>query len=138
MCSSFRNQYKTTVHNISCSFKVELLLNEEQLKEEISILQKSLKVKSQLQNLLSYDQKPRRESAEPDLHTQNPRLNLLLKWCRTVCAFYNIKVSEANFGSSSYRIVGIELAALFILRNYSMLFSGFHHQILSGSLMRLD
>ena len=69
-----------------------MLLNEEQLKEEIDILEKSLRVKSQLQNLLRIQQKPSRESAGPDLHTQNPRLNLLLKWCRTVCAFYSIKV----------------------------------------------
>ena len=71
-----------------------MLLNEDHLIEEIAILQKSLKVKNRLQKLLSYDQRPPRESSEPDLHTQNPRLNLLLKWCRTVCAFYNIKVTS--------------------------------------------
>ena len=34
----------------------------------------------------------RRESLTPDLYFTSPRLSLLLKWCRAVCAYYNMKV----------------------------------------------
>ena len=51
---------------------------------------------------------------------------------------------ESCFGSSFFNSMGqflyssvIESTALSILRNYSMFISDFHHQIMSGLLMRL-
>ncbi|KAK3088489.1 hypothetical protein FSP39_019813 [Pinctada imbricata] len=84
-------------------YQVSVLLSEEQLKEEIEILQKSLKVRNQLSALQRYEQGlkgKRRESAEPELHTKSKILGLVLKWCRVVCAFYNIKIENftVSFG----------------------------------------
>ena len=46
-------------------------------------------------------------------------------------------IGKQNLGHFLYNSV-IESTALSNLRNYSMLISGFHHQIMSGSLMRLE
>ncbi|XP_033731928.1 LOW QUALITY PROTEIN: abnormal spindle-like microcephaly-associated protein homolog [Pecten maximus] len=84
-------------------YQVDVLLNKDQLKEEINILQRSLSVRNQLADLQRYEQglsKKRRESAEQDLHMQSDSLLLLLRWCRTVCAFYHIKIENftVSFG----------------------------------------
>lgn len=76
-------------------YKVGLLLNKEQLKEEIRILERSLKVKNQLAALQRYEyflSQKKRDSIDPDLFSQNELIFLLMKWCRVVCAFYDIKV----------------------------------------------
>ncbi|XP_060083344.1 abnormal spindle-like microcephaly-associated protein homolog [Ylistrum balloti] len=84
-------------------YQVDVLLNKENLREEINILQRSLYVRNQLAALQRYEQglsKKRRESSEQDLHLQSDSLLLLLRWCRTVCAFYNIKIENftVSFG----------------------------------------
>jgi hypothetical protein len=71
-------------------------LNKDQLKEEIMILERSLRVKKQLAALQRYEQilsEKKRESMDPDLFSQNEVVQLLMKWCRIVCAFYGIQVS---------------------------------------------
>lgn len=77
-------------------FQVSLLLNKDQLKEEIKILERSLRVKKQLAALQRYEQilsQKKRDSMDPDLFSQNEIIQLLMKWCRVVCAFYGIQVS---------------------------------------------
>ncbi|KAL3871776.1 hypothetical protein ACJMK2_039754 [Sinanodonta woodiana] len=90
---------------IILNYQVEVLLNEEQLREEVILLEKSLKVQNQLQLLQNLGKKNqfRRESGEPELHTKSPRLNLLLRWCRAVCAFYKMKIENFTVSFSDGR-----------------------------------
>ncbi|KAK3591436.1 hypothetical protein CHS0354_033435 [Potamilus streckersoni] len=90
---------------IILNYQVDVLLNEEQLTEEVILLEKSLKVQNQLQLLQNLGKKNqfRRESGEPELHTKSPRLNLLLRWCRAVCAFYKMKIENFTVSFSDGR-----------------------------------
>ncbi|OWF49690.1 abnormal spindle-like microcephaly-associated protein homolog [Mizuhopecten yessoensis] len=103
LCDGHREKTLHVLWGLILQYQVDVLLNEEQLREEIDILQRSLRVRNQLEALHRYEQglsKKRRESAEQDLHMQNDRLLLLLRWCRTVCAFYHIKIENftVSFG----------------------------------------
>ncbi|CAG2201877.1 ASP [Mytilus edulis] len=81
-------------------YQVSLLLNKEQLKEEIRILERSLMVRNQLAALQRYEEflsQKKRDSIDPDLFSQNELVMLLLKWCRVVSAYYGIqKLKKIN------------------------------------------
>ena len=86
------------------------MLNKDQLKEEIMILERSLRVKKQLAALQRYEQilsEKKRESMDPDLFSQNEVVQLLMKWCRVVCAFYGIQVSLFSQDFSVSRLENI-------------------------------
>lgn len=76
------------------SAKVEVILDENQLKEEIGFLKSTLKTKRRLaslradQGLESCPSKTR----VPYEHSST-KITLLMDWVRTVCDFYNLKVS---------------------------------------------
>ncbi|ESO92879.1 hypothetical protein LOTGIDRAFT_232956 [Lottia gigantea] len=85
-------------------FQVDVLIDIEQLKAEIVILEKTLRVKVSMQKLLksSADNQARRDSGETDV-LKNERLTLLLKWCRLVCLHYGIKVENFTVSFSDGR-----------------------------------
>lgn len=91
--------------NIILHYQVALLINMSELQEEIHVLERSLYVKQQLHRLKNFNNgKPmRRESNEPALHTQDERLNLLLRWCKAVCARYNIQIENFTVSFSDGR-----------------------------------
>ncbi|XP_061184440.1 abnormal spindle-like microcephaly-associated protein homolog [Saccostrea echinata] len=82
---------------IILKYQIGLILNVDQLKEEISALERSLQLRKHLQALKNYEmglQHKRRESTCDDLYSNNELLASLLKWCRTVCLFYGLKVEN--------------------------------------------
>ncbi|XP_050415465.2 abnormal spindle-like microcephaly-associated protein homolog [Patella vulgata] len=85
-------------------FQVDVLIDIEQLKSEIAILEKTLRVKISMQKLLKLhvDNQARRDSGEADV-LKNERLTLLLKWCRLVCLHYGIKIENFSVSFSDGR-----------------------------------
>ena len=83
----------------SCD-QLEVLINEEQLKEEIRFLRENLQVRSQLTALMAdrsmSDNMTSRESLGPEFVLTSPLLQLLLKWCQAVCEYYAMKVRMGN------------------------------------------
>ncbi|VDI49418.1 abnormal spindle-like microcephaly-associated protein [Mytilus galloprovincialis] len=89
-------------------YQVSLLLNKEQLKEEIRILERSLMVKNQLAALQRYEEflsQKKRDSLDPDLFSQNELVMLLLKWCRVVSAYYGIQVENFTVSFGDGRVL---------------------------------
>ncbi|WAQ95520.1 ASPM-like protein [Mya arenaria] len=87
-------------------YQVAVLINEEQLKEEVRLLERSLAVRQRLSRLAALkpvDGLNHRNSDAGDLHTQDDRLNLLLKWCRAVCAHFNIQIENFTVSFSDGR-----------------------------------
>ena len=76
---------------------MNVLLSEKQLKEEIHHLEQNKQLRSQLTAALAWAERDgggavncRRQSTDPNLDSE--RLRLLLKWCKTVCGLYGMKV----------------------------------------------
>lgn len=81
--------------------KVEVILNEDQLRDEIAFLKRSLKTKQRLASLRA-DCGVRWNPAEarrPYEHSST-KITLLMEWVCTVCDFYNLKVNLS-------RVVGV-------------------------------
>ena len=77
-----------------------MLLEVDKLKEEVAYLTKRLKVYKEFSALESNSQEHdflglnRRDSLdkEDSLYFKSDKLSLLLKWCKSVCAHYDVKV----------------------------------------------
>lgn len=76
------------------SVKVEVILDENQLMEEISFLKRTLKTKRRLASLRA-DQGLESSPAKTRVPYEysSTKITLLMDWVRTVCDFYNLKVS---------------------------------------------
>ncbi|XP_067661837.1 abnormal spindle-like microcephaly-associated protein homolog [Haliotis asinina] len=86
-------------------FQVDVLINLEQLREETSLLEQSLRVKVNMQKLLKIKQEDnlaRRDSGGL-MSQDNERLEMLLKWCRVVCLHYGVKVENFTVSFSDGR-----------------------------------
>ncbi|XP_022094618.1 abnormal spindle-like microcephaly-associated protein homolog [Acanthaster planci] len=93
-------------------FQIGLLLNEQQLKEEIAIHRKNLRLRKDLNALATLPLTDtlmlgmgdnRRDSNEPNMYFKSSRLSLLLKWCQVVCSFYGLKVENFTVAFSDGR-----------------------------------
>lgn len=76
------------------SAKVEVILDENQLMEEIGFLKRTLKTKRRLVSLRAdqgLESCPAKNRV-PYEHSST-KITLLMDWVRTVCDFYNLKVS---------------------------------------------
>lgn len=75
------------------SVKVELILNEDQLREEISFLKRTSRTKRRLASLRTDQglQPSPVKTREPYKHSST-KITLLMDWVRSVCDFYNLKV----------------------------------------------
>lgn len=74
-------------------FQVNLVVNERQIKDEISFLKKY----HRLRNVTSSSDVHCRELAEDehdDVYLKSEKLGLLLEWCRSVCRLYGVKVRD--------------------------------------------
>ncbi|KAI4876255.1 hypothetical protein NFI96_005175 [Prochilodus magdalenae] len=87
------------------TFQVEVLLDEEQLKDEISFLKKTWRTKQKLA-LLKAD-KCAMKSSKETLRFEQPseKLTLLLDWVNAVCEFYNLKAENFTVSFSDGRIL---------------------------------
>ncbi|KAK7095184.1 hypothetical protein V1264_006629 [Littorina saxatilis] len=81
-------------------FQTMAMLNEDELQEEVDMLERTLRVKLCMQRLLSRthltETLARRDSGGVTVAMDNPLTQLLLKWCRTVCLHYGVKVTTAT------------------------------------------
>lgn len=73
---------------------MELILSEEQLKDEIGFLKRALRTKRRLASLRA-DQDPQSSPAKAPAPYEHgsTKISLLMEWVRAVCAFYSLRVS---------------------------------------------
>ena len=95
--------------NGSYLFQVNVLINEQHLKDEIAYLQKHKKVHTQLVAALKCENlemlglaRDRRESMDEDVYFKSERLSLLLKWCKIICSYYGMKVCVVEAGMTTF------------------------------------
>ncbi|CAH1785861.1 unnamed protein product, partial [Owenia fusiformis] len=86
-------------------FQVSMVLNMTQLKDEIDFLSKDLKVKSALVKISKLEQVHEEEDTGPesDMMLHNKDLEMLMKWCQCVCAYYDIKIDNFSVSFSDGR-----------------------------------
>ncbi|KAL4219252.1 hypothetical protein ACF0H5_021834 [Mactra antiquata] len=100
-----REKTLSLLWTIILQYQVAMVINLEQLKEEIQILERSLRLRHKINQLTNFGNGVTKTqlSDDKDLHTQDERLNLLLKWCSAVCAFYDIKIENFTVSFSDGR-----------------------------------
>ena len=77
--------------------KVEVILDEDQLREEIGFLRRTLRTKRRLASLRA-DRGPQPNPAKamsPYEHGST-KIGLLMDWARAVCDFYSLKASQTE------------------------------------------
>ncbi|KAL8625929.1 hypothetical protein ACOMHN_012521 [Nucella lapillus] len=88
-------------------FQAMATLNEQELQEEVAMLERTLRVKVCMQKMLGHPHDSlstaRRDSGGPSATMDGPLLQLLLKWCRTVCLHYGVKVENFTVSFSDGR-----------------------------------
>ncbi|XP_060733700.1 abnormal spindle-like microcephaly-associated protein isoform X2 [Tachysurus vachellii] len=86
------------------SFQVEILLDLEQLKEEISFLRKTWRTKLKLRSLKD-DTYVFKSVKERTVENPSEKLTLLLDWVNAVCSFYGLKAENFTVSFSDGRIL---------------------------------
>ncbi|MGH0158514.1 UNVERIFIED_CONTAM: hypothetical protein FKN15_065270 [Acipenser sinensis] len=90
---------------LDSEFKIEILLDEEQLREEISFLKRAWTTHQKLASLRSNGvpvDKKKDCSVDLDYST---KVKLLMDWVNAVCAFHNIKVENFTVSFSDGRVL---------------------------------
>ncbi|XP_055077433.1 abnormal spindle-like microcephaly-associated protein [Periophthalmus magnuspinnatus] len=91
---------------IMFAFHVEVILNEDQLKEEICFLRKTLKTKRRLAYLRTdrgLQPSPAKDGTL--FEHSSPKIRLLMDWVRAVCSFYTVKVENFTVSFSDGRVL---------------------------------
>ncbi|XP_062919928.1 abnormal spindle-like microcephaly-associated protein [Mobula hypostoma] len=90
------------------AFQVEILLNEDQLREEIEFLKKNLHTSHKLAALRSLSVPPH-PVKDKDLkclpEKYSPQITLLMNWINAVCAYYGVKVENFTVPFSDGRVL---------------------------------
>ncbi|XP_051868413.1 abnormal spindle-like microcephaly-associated protein [Pristis pectinata] len=90
------------------AFQVEILLNEDQLREEIEFLKKALHTSHKLAALRSLSV-PSHPVKDKDLNCMpekySPQITLLMNWINAVCAYYGVKVENFTVPFSDGRVL---------------------------------
>ncbi|XP_072516320.1 abnormal spindle-like microcephaly-associated protein [Salminus brasiliensis] len=87
------------------TFQVEVLLDMEQLKEEISFLKKTWRTKQKLALLKADKCAVRSSNGSPRSEQSSAKLTLLLDWVNAVCEFYSLKAENFTVSFSDGRIL---------------------------------
>ncbi|XP_058256577.1 abnormal spindle-like microcephaly-associated protein isoform X2 [Hemibagrus wyckioides] len=87
------------------SFQVEILLDLEQLKEEISFLKKTWRTKQKLCSLKDDAYVLKRMKERTTFENPSEKLTLLLDWVNAVCGFYGLKAENFTVSFSDGRIL---------------------------------
>ncbi|XP_051549631.1 abnormal spindle-like microcephaly-associated protein [Myxocyprinus asiaticus] len=88
------------------TFQVEVLLDENQLKEEISFLRKTWRTKQKLASLMTNrGVVVKRMKARQAFEHPSQKVTLLLDWVNAVCEFYNLKAENFTVSFSDGRIL---------------------------------
>ncbi|XP_072919609.1 abnormal spindle-like microcephaly-associated protein [Hemitrygon akajei] len=90
------------------AFQVEILLNEDQLREEIEFLKNNLHTSHKLAALRSLSVPPH-PVKDKDLNCltekYSPQITLLMNWINAVCAYYGVKVENFTVPFSDGRVL---------------------------------
>ncbi|KAM3620124.1 uncharacterized protein V6R79_018615 [Siganus canaliculatus] len=88
------------------AFQVEVILEEDQLREEIGFLTRTLKTKRKLASLRADRglQPSPAKTRKPYEHSST-KITLLMDWVRAVCDFYNVKVENFTVAFSDGRVL---------------------------------
>ncbi|XP_005095167.1 abnormal spindle-like microcephaly-associated protein homolog [Aplysia californica] len=87
-------------------FQNSVQVNEEHLREEISLLEKSLRLTVALQSvgaILARGCEARRDSGDSNLPQDNEMMRLVFQWCRLVALHYGVKVENFTVSFSDGR-----------------------------------
>ncbi|XP_049321864.1 abnormal spindle-like microcephaly-associated protein [Astyanax mexicanus] len=87
------------------TFQVEVLLDVEHLKEEISFLKKTWRTKQKLAWLKADKCAVKRSNGSPRAEQSSEKLTLLLDWVNAVCEFYSLKAENFTVSFSDGRIL---------------------------------
>ncbi|XP_017294913.1 abnormal spindle-like microcephaly-associated protein [Kryptolebias marmoratus] len=101
-----REKTLSLLWKILFAFHVEVILNEDQLREEIFFLKRTLKTKRRLASLRADRDVPvsPAETRRPYEHTST-KIPLLMDWVCAVCDFYNLKVENFTVSFSDGRVL---------------------------------
>nr|XP_046247893.1 abnormal spindle-like microcephaly-associated protein [Scatophagus argus] len=101
-----REKTLSLLWKIIFAFHVEVILDEDQLREEIGFLKRTLRTKRRLAALRA-DRGPHHSPAKarvPYEHSST-KITLLMDWVRAVCNFYNLKVENFTVAFSDGRVL---------------------------------
>uniref|UniRef100_H3D460 Assembly factor for spindle microtubules n=1 Tax=Tetraodon nigroviridis TaxID=99883 RepID=H3D460_TETNG len=101
-----REKTLSLLWKIIFAFQVEVILDENQLREEIGFLKRALRTKQRLA-LLRANQNLQRTSgptSTPHKHS-SVKISLLMDWVRAVCDFYGVKVENFTVSFSDGRVL---------------------------------
>ncbi|XP_073669678.1 abnormal spindle-like microcephaly-associated protein isoform X2 [Paramisgurnus dabryanus] len=88
------------------TFQVEVLLDESQLKEEISFLRKTWRTKQKLASLIANKGAVvTKMKATQAFEHHSQKVTLLLDWVNAVCEFYNLKAENFTVSFSDGRVL---------------------------------
>ncbi|XP_074524073.1 abnormal spindle-like microcephaly-associated protein [Halichoeres trimaculatus] len=101
-----REKTLSLLWKIIFAFQVEVILNEDQLREEIGFLRRSLRTQRRLASLKAdrgFHPSPA-ESLAAYKHS-SAKITLLMEWVRAVCDFYNLRVENFTVTFSDGRVL---------------------------------
>uniref|UniRef100_A0A3B4C9Z9 Calponin-homology (CH) domain-containing protein n=1 Tax=Pygocentrus nattereri TaxID=42514 RepID=A0A3B4C9Z9_PYGNA len=87
------------------TFQVEVLLDEVQLKDEISFLKKTWRTKQKLALLKADKCAVMSSKGSPRFEQPTEKLTLLMDWVNAVCDFYNLKAENLTVSFSDGRVL---------------------------------
>ncbi|XP_051977861.1 abnormal spindle-like microcephaly-associated protein [Xyrauchen texanus] len=101
-----RDKTLNLLWKIIFTFQVEMLLDENKLKEEISFLRKTWRTKQKLASLMANKGVVvKRMKARQAFEHSSQKVTLLLDWVNAVCEFYDLKAENFTVSFSDGRIL---------------------------------
>ncbi|KAG7487587.1 hypothetical protein MATL_G00025270 [Megalops atlanticus] len=100
-----REKTLSLLWKIIFTFQVEVLLDEEQLKEEISFLKRTWRTKQKMAALRANQDVAVKPVQRPSFEHSSTKITLLMDWVNAVCAFYNSKAENFTVSFSDGQIL---------------------------------
>nr|XP_043900107.1 abnormal spindle-like microcephaly-associated protein [Solea senegalensis] len=101
-----REKTLSLLWKIIFAFHVEVILDEDQLRDEIGFLKRTLRTKRRLDSLRSdRGLQPSPVKSRAPYEHSSTKITLLMDWTRAVCDFYNLKVENFTVTFSDGRVL---------------------------------
>ncbi|KAK0154627.1 Abnormal spindle-like microcephaly-associated [Merluccius polli] len=104
-----REKTLSLLWKIIFAFQVEVILDEDQLREEIGFLKRTLRTKQMLASLRAnrgiQESTAGRGPAPGPFETGSTKISLLLEWVNAVCDYYNLRVENFTVSFSDGRVL---------------------------------
>nr|XP_057929820.1 abnormal spindle-like microcephaly-associated protein [Doryrhamphus excisus] len=100
-----RERTLSLLWKIIFSHQVEVILDEDQLREEIGFLRRTLRIKRRLASLRADQGLDRARQTKMLYEHSSTKVTLLMEWIRAVCDFYNLKVENFTVTFSDGRVL---------------------------------